>query len=147
MKKNVVMLSVLMLGAIVTLAQEKKQEKKHDSVPQVVLDSFAVKYRGVTGVEWEKEGKHWEAEMKQEGKEIKAIFDVRGNFMYTETPIAISELPKGVVEQVAARYPHKKIDGVGKIVDVNATVMYEVELNGISHMFFHAKGEYLNRED
>ena len=149
MKKAIIIYTVLMAAAVFAAAQnkERKQDGEHQPVPQAVLDSFATKYPGVNKPEWEKEGKHWEAAMKSGGKEIKAIFDVKGNFLYTETPIGVSDLPKEVVEQVAAKYPKKKIDGAGKIVDVNGVIMYEVELRGISHMFFNEKGEYFNRED
>jgi hypothetical protein len=148
MKKVIIIFAVLAAAATIASAQdrERKQDRTHQPVPQAVLDSFAVKYPGATA-EWEKERKHWEAEMKKDGKEIKAIFDVKGNFLYTETPIAVSELPKGVVEQVAARYPNKKISGAGRITDVNGVVMYEVELKGVPHMFFDAQGGYMNRED
>jgi hypothetical protein len=112
-----------------------------------VLDSFSVKFPGIANVEWEKERKHWEAEVKKDGTELKYIFDAKGNFLYTETPISISELPKGATDYVAAKFPGRKISGAGKISDVNGVVMYEVEIKGMAHLFFDAQGGYMNRED
>jgi hypothetical protein len=149
MKKIIITFAAMLFAGSITLAQEKKPAGKEqmEQVPQAVTDSFAKKYPDVKDARWEKEGKHWEAETKKGGKEFKLIFDVKGNFLYTESHMEVSELPKSVIDFVKAKYPKKKISDVGKIVDVNGIVMYEVEMKGISHMFFDAKGEYLNRED
>lgn len=148
MKNIMILLTVLLITGSIVFAQEKKQSKENkEQVPQAVMDSFAKQYPNIKDVKWEKEGRHWEAEMKQNRASIKKIFDVKGNFMYTETTIQVAELPKEVVEYVAAKYPKVKNYTAGKIIDVNGIVIYEVELKGISHMFFDAKGEYMNRED
>jgi hypothetical protein len=148
MKIIITLIALLMTGSLVQAQDRKSEKKQHgQQVPQVVLDSFAVRYPGVANVEWEKEGRHWEAEMKQGGNEMKAIFNMNGNFLYIETPMQVSELPKEVMKFMAEYYPQSKITGSGKIIDVNGVQMYEVELKGTAHLFFDTKGEFLNRED
>ena len=149
MKKIIIVIVTLFAATILAFAQEKKPAPKPHKmeVPQVVLDSFAKKYSAEKDVRWERERKHWEATLKQSGTPQEVSFDSKGNFLYTEYPMQISELMKPITDYVAKRYPDKKILRAEKIIDANNMLMYEVEIKGMHDMFFDDKGGYMNRED
>ncbi len=54
-------------------------------VPASVTSAFNTKYQGAADVEWDKETQNnqtiYEAEFKQNGKELKATFDTNGTFI------------------------------------------------------------------
>ena len=53
--------------------------------------------------------KNYEANFKQEGKSMSALFDAKGNWMETETDIKVTQLPKVATDYVHAHYKNAKI--------------------------------------
>lgn len=66
------------------------------SVPAAVKASFAKEFKGTT-VKWEKEGDRYEANFKQMGHEMSALYSIDGTITESEIEIKVSELPKEII--------------------------------------------------
>jgi hypothetical protein len=134
MKKTIIM-GIMAFAALTSQAQKT-------SIPEAVKAKVTATYPKATGVKFEKEGKEFEAEFKNEGKEMSILMNVQGNILETETDIAVSELPKNVQEYLTKNFKGKKIKEAAQIVDSKGMKKFEAEIGGKDY-FFDEKGNLL----
>ncbi len=102
-------------------------------VPTQVKDSFSLKFPGIKA-KWEKEESNYEANFKQNGKEMSATFDVQGKLIETEIAITESELPENIKEYIKNNLKGK-IQERSKIIKESGIIQYEVEIKGKDYVF------------
>ncbi|MFN4144617.1 MAG: PepSY-like domain-containing protein [Runella sp.] len=137
MKKVVVFFALLLIASL-SFAQ-KIQEK---DVPAAVKTAFQKQYPTAQKVKWEKEKENFEVEFKIGKAETSVLLDSQGNILETETEIAVSELPKNILEYLATQHKGQKIKEAAKITDAKRTLTYEVEIKG-KDLIFDEKGNFI----
>jgi len=151
MKKLIIILVVLISAVYIVPAQEKEKKpeskpKQHMQVPQAVKDNFTKMFSDVKVTHWEKEHGNWEAEFKKENTHMSAVFSSDGKFLYSETAIKVSDLPKSVSDYAAKNYPGKPIVKAEKMTDDKGAIMYEAMIKGVPHLIFDGQGNFLKKE-
>jgi hypothetical protein len=117
-----IIIIVLLLVSLTAFAKET-------NVPQVVKDTFTKLYPKVTDAKWEEDEKNiFEAEFKENGKEITLFFNNQGTLIETETTIQISVLPANIEKVVNKKFAGYIIAEAAKIVDQNGKVAYEIDI-------------------
>lgn len=105
------------------------QKIKEIEVPQPVKTAFTTKFPQATAVKWELEdGKEYEAEFKENGKERSATFSLTGQWMETETEIKPAELPAAVTQAIATSFAGSKVEEAETVETPDRGTFYEVEL-------------------
>ncbi len=135
--KKITMIAVIVSLAFTAAAQKLKQ----NDVPAAVKQSFAKLFPGAAA-KWEKEDGKYEAEFKQGGNEMSAVFESAGTFVESETEIKVSELPSAVAAYVKEHYKNKSIKEGAKITKADGTVNYEAEVGG-KDIIFDANGKFI----
>jgi len=99
------------------------------SVPDVVKNAFAKKFSVSNNVTWSKQDSaHYEAQFSTHGIDTQAYFTSNGKWLETQTEIALSQLPKKVVETISKNYPGCSIVDAEKIEEANNKVFYETDI-------------------
>jgi len=124
MKKSILLFVVFAL-VISTSAQNKKDVK----ISEKAKSGFSKVYPVATDVKWQKEGKSYEVEFKQNGIATSVDIDAEGTIMETESTIAKTDLPKGVEEFVAKNHKGWAITEAAKIVDAKGNITYEAQVS------------------
>ncbi len=137
MKKLLIMSSLVASIALPACAQKLEASK----VPAAVKTAFTKKYPGAMA-KWEKEAGNYEANFKQNGNNISAVFSPNGNFTESEMDIKVADLPANVLAYVKAHYKGKNIKEGAKITKADGTVNYEAEVNG-KDVIFDDNGKFL----
>ena len=137
MKKMMMMWTLAVSIALSASAQKLKDVE----VPVAVKTSFAKQYPGAV-TKWEKEDGKYEANFKQAGKTMSALFESNGVFTESEIDIKVANLPTTVLAYVKANYKGKTIKEGAKITKADGTVNYEAEVNGRDVMF-DANGKFI----
>ncbi len=121
--------AVMMLTLTFAAYSQKKVE-----TPSMVQSSFAKDFPGATA-KWEKEGVNYEANFKQNGKTMSALYDSKGNKQETEEAIKVSELPQAVKDYIAKNYKGENIKEAAIITKANGEINYEAEVKGMDILF------------
>jgi hypothetical protein len=120
MKKLIIVAIVAMFSTTALHATE---------VPEVVKKAFQQKFPTAKKVKWEKEKNNdFEASFILNDKEISAVYSIDGQLKETETEIAVSELPKSVIDALAKKDANAKIEEAEKIERSDNTIIYETEV-------------------
>ena len=117
------------------------QKLSADKVPATVKISFAKDFPGII-TKWEKEKANYEANFKQNGKTMSALYDASGNKTETEMDIKISELPVTVTGYITKNYKGEKIKEAAIITKANGQINYEAEVKGID-LLFSKEGKFI----
>ena len=132
----------MMWALAVSIAFSASAQKLKDAeVPVAVKTSFAKQYPGAV-TKWEKEDGKYEANFKQAGKTMSALFESNGVFTESEIDIKVANLPATVLAYVKANYKGKAIKESAKITKANGNINYEAEVNGID-IIFDGKGKFI----
>lgn len=134
---------ILAIASVASCANAQKVDAS--KVPAAVKTSVAKKYPSTTVTKWEMEDGNYEANFKQDGKTMSAIFMPDGAFKESEVDIKTSELPPGVLDYVKANYQGKKVADAAKVTKADGTVNYEAEVNG-KDVIFDANGKFIKEE-
>lgn len=143
MKKVFGIATILLALSTVSFAQKEKVESKktemnesakYANAPVAVKTSFAKDFPRIT-TKWEKEGANYEANFKQNGKTMSALYDSKGNKQETEEDIKVSELPQSVKDYIATHYKGEKVKEAAIITKANGEVNYEAEVKGMDVLF------------
>jgi Putative beta-lactamase-inhibitor-like, PepSY-like len=137
MKKSFKITIVLVLGGLFVNAQKIDVSK----VPAAVKTGFTKQFPGATPA-WEKEAGKYEANFKQNGNSMSALFEVSGTMTESEMGMAVSALPATVLTYVKEHYKGKIIKEAAKITKADGTVNYEAAING-KDIIFDANGGFL----
>ncbi len=124
MKNAIIFLTVFFL--VVSIAAQNKKEVKFSEKAKA---AFAKVYPNATDVKWQKEGKSYEVEFKQNGLATSIDIDSEGNISETESTIAKSDLPKGVEDYVAMNCKGWIISEAAKIVNAKGEVKFEAQVS------------------
>lgn len=131
--KKILFLFALSLGLSCAASAQK-------TPPQVVVTTFNQKFPGAADVDWDKEKNgEWEAGFKLNGIEMSANFAAAGQWLETETEIAVSDLP----QPVQAALKGKKIKEAARIQKSDGSTVYEAEVRR-KDLLFDATGKTLN---
>ena len=139
MKKMI--LVALMLANMPVFAQKMDASK----VPAPAQASFSKSFPGIKDAKWEKENGNYEANFKQDGKKMSALFDTNGAWLETETVIQVNELPANVADYIAKNYKGAKIREAAKLKMPNGDTNYEAEVNG-KDLIFDANGKFIKAQ-
>ena len=138
MKKTIVI--GFMLVSIAAQAQKINASK----VPASVRETFIKNFPGIKEVRWEKEKGNFEANFKENGGKMSALFDEKGNWLETETAIETSALPAGAQEYIAQNYKGVKVKEAAKLKMANGDNDFEAEVKGMD-LIFDANGKFLKK--
>ena len=120
MKKLIIVAIVAMFSTTALHATE---------VPEVVKKAFQQKFPTAKKVKWEKEKNNdFEASFILNDKEVSAVYSIDGQLKETETEIAVSELPKSVIDALVKKDANAKIEEAEKIERSDNTIIYETEV-------------------
>jgi hypothetical protein len=118
--------TLLLLSISMSACAQKINET---DVPQPVKTAFTTKFPKANGVKWELEdGKDYEAEFKESGKERSATFSPNGQWLETETEIKPAALPAAVTQAIATSFAGSKIEEAETVETPDRGTFYEVEL-------------------
>ena len=117
------------------------QKLDASKVPAAVKTTFATKYAGLSA-KWEKEDGKYEANFKQDGNTMSAMFMPNGTFTESEMDIKVSDLPASVLLYVKQHYAGKTIKAGAKITKADGTVNYEAEVSG-KDVIFDTNGKFI----
>jgi hypothetical protein len=135
MKKLIIVAIVAMFSTSALFATE---------VPEVVKKAFQQKFPTAKKVKWEKEKNNdFEASFILNDKEISAVYSIDGQLKETETEIAVSELPKSVIDALEKKDANAKIEEAEKIERSDNTIIYETEVkinNKKTELLFDSNG-------
>ena len=117
------------------------QKLDASKVPAAVKTTFATKYAGLSA-KWEKEDGKYEANFKQDGNTMSAMFMPNGTFTESEMDIKVSDLPASVLLYLKQHYTGKTIKAGAKITKADGTENYEAQVNG-KDVIFDANGKFI----
>lgn len=120
------------------------QKIASSKVPSAVQSAFSKAFTGIADAKWEKEKGNYEANFKQNGQKMSALFDANGAWLETETDIAINTLPATVVDYVNKNYKGEKIKEAAKLKMANGDNNYEAEVKG-TDLIFDANGKFIKK--
>ena len=133
------------LIVISTLTAVHAQDKKTNLPTAAVAKSFKKSFPNASSVKWEKEKGGFEANFKEGGKEMSAVFNEEAVLTETETTVKTSELPLPAQDYIKQNYKNSKIDEAAKIVMASGETVYEAEVNK-KDLIFDSKGKFLRKE-
>ena len=139
---SLLLLGLLFFGTV--KAQDDKpgavHKEKKITPPVAAKNAFEKDFSGVSHVEWEKEGKGYEVNFTQGGKEMSAIYDNSGLMKEKEESISKSDLPAEVSEYMKKHYKGSVIRETAKITSNTGDIKYEVGIKN-KDLYFNPKGE------
>jgi Putative beta-lactamase-inhibitor-like, PepSY-like len=136
--KKLLLTTASILTVLFVINAQKTDASK---VPAAVKASFSKQFPGITAA-WEKESGKYEANFKQNGNSMSALFEVNGTMIESETDMAVSVLPATVLSYIKEHYKGKTIKEGAKITKADGTINYEAEVNG-KDVIFDASGKFL----
>ena len=110
------------------------QKLASGKVPAAVKASFAKDFPGISA-SWEKEKANYEANFKQNGNTMSALYEPTGNKTETEMDIKVSDLPAAVTAYIAQNFKGETIKEAAIITRANGEVNYEAEVKGMDQLF------------
>lgn len=131
MKTSIITVAVIVLSINAASAQVLKEDKVPTAVKESVKKQFSTSK--VTG--WEMEGANYEAHLKLNKAESSALLDPNGKLIETESEIAVTSLPKSVLDYLAKNHKGETIKEAAKIVTVAGKITYEAEIKGMDLLF------------
>ena len=98
-------------------------------VPQAVQQTVSARYAGAHDIDWEMNGRYYEAEVSQKGMEdIHLLLDAKGNILAEKQEVKDKQLPPAIQKAIAARYNGYRVDEVERVTR-NGKTYYQVELD------------------
>jgi len=84
------------------------------NVPQNILNAFSHKFPNAKEIEWGKESADiWEAEFELSDKDMSANFNIKGEWLETESELSKKDLPESVKTTISTAYKGYKIKEIG----------------------------------
>ncbi len=123
--------------------EEKNERTNQKQVPAEVKQAFASRFPGVSA-NWEQENSKYEANFKQMGHEMSAVFTKNGRMEESEMEINVKELPTRIIEYVKTNYKGRTIKEAAKITKEDGSINYEAEVDG-KDLIFDKDGRFLKK--
>ena len=105
------------------------------NVPPAVKAAVTRLYPTVTAIQWEQEGKNYEASLTYKGRHESVLLAANGTLLETEIRIPATQLPASVRQYVTRHYRGKAIDEAAEIHRANGQKTYEAEVAGKDLLF------------
>ncbi|MEO6000721.1 MAG: hypothetical protein ABIN89_27985 [Chitinophagaceae bacterium] len=145
MKKYLFPIAMALVFSLTCLAQKEEKEAKNLTVPIAAKASLLKAFPGYSNIKWEKENANYEANFKQNGKKMSAVFDNNGTLLEWEITMKPGELPASILLYVKEHYKGVPIKEAAKITKSNGDVNYEAEVNKVDVMF-DVNGKFIKEE-
>ena len=132
--KNASFSVVCLLAGLFLLATSCEKEVKIADLPASIQAWISANHPGFTADEAEKEvlcdGTNvFEVEAeKGKDEELKLTFDTNGTFLFSQSEVAVADLPTAVSAGAAKKYAGKSISEAVKMAMADGSTRYEVEL-------------------
>ena len=98
-------------------------------VPNEVLKAFSEKFPDAEIEEWEKEAEDiFEVSFQESGKSMSSNFNLKGEWLETETTISKVDLPQAIHDAITHLYPGYQIEKAESCQQVEKALSYEFEL-------------------
>lgn len=145
MKRTVLFLTIALGLTSAVVAQKEEKEEKSVNPPVAAKTAFTKAFPGSSNEKWEKEGKNYEVNFKQNGNEMSAVMSKQGVLQETELAINISELPAAVADYVKQHYKEASIKKADKITKATGEVNFEAQVNKKA-LIFDKDGKFVKVE-
>jgi hypothetical protein len=106
------------------------------------MASFQKDFKGASAVIWELENGNYEANFKQKGQKLAAMFEPGGALTETELQIPLAQIPKEAVNYVHQHFKGRKITDTAKLTMPDGTINYEIGVEG-KDVIFDSKGAFV----
>jgi hypothetical protein len=126
---------ILLFVLILILGGLSGQNRGDINPPSRVKDKVAELYPHARNIKWVMEDGDYEANFRNEGKDISLEINSRGNLLATETEIEAYDLPDVSRDYIARNYAGKKITEAAKMVDNHGVITYEAEVDRMDLIF------------
>lgn len=136
--KKVSFILTLFAGLFITAQAQKLPASK---VPTPVKAGFAKQFPGLSPT-WEKENGKYEANFKDKGKSMSALFDPKGAMTESEIAIKVEELPAPVLAYIQQHYKSAAIKEAARITKADGSINYEAEVNKMD-VLFDVNGKFI----
>ncbi|MHA4808436.1 PepSY-like domain-containing protein [Flavitalea flava] len=136
--KKVSFIITLCAGLFITAQAQKLPASK---VPAPVKAGFTKQFPGLSP-SWEKENGKYEANFKDKGKSMSALFDLKGTMTESEISIKVEELPASVLAYVQQHYKSASIKEAARITKADGSINYEAEVNKMD-VLFDVNGKFI----
>jgi hypothetical protein len=140
MKKSIIVIALIMVS-LVSFAQKTKDQ----NVPQVVKNALLQKFPKAKEIQWDKEGKNFEASFDLNNIDNSVLFSQDGKIVETEIEIKVTQLPKNALQYLNDNYKNQKVKEAAKIVTEKGNVIYEAEIKS-EDLFFDENGNFIKRD-
>lgn len=140
------MKTIIVLFAIAFCSAVYAQEIKETEVPADIVRHVKEMYPSVKKIQWEKEGKNYEAEFKNAGTELSVLYSADGNLLEIETHISSADLPQAAKEYISKNYMRSNIKEAAKIVTASGLITYEAEVDN-KDLIFDVMGNFIRIEE
>ena len=134
---------ILVVGLVSFVSLAEAQKLPLSKVPVAVKNKFSGQHPEVKDVNWEKEKSAYEAVFKLNGRKMSENYAASGNLLESEKGLAITELPKSVLDFLAIHHKGLKVKEAAKITKANGQIQYEAEIGG-KDFLFDEKGNPIN---
>jgi len=84
------------------IAQKIENKIKENEVPVAVINAFKSKYPTILAKQWELDNGKYEVDFYKEKIKYIAVFTVEGKWLITGTELKKEEVPKNIMDQIAA---------------------------------------------
>lgn len=123
MKKIMVIVAGLMLGTVLTYAQDIAESQ----VPSVVLNNFKKEFPKASDVEWELKGTEYEVDYEIGFADHEAWFDGAGKMVKHTEEVKENDFPEAVRNTIKKEYSGYRTSDAKKITQGDQ-VTYQLEL-------------------
>lgn len=114
---------LLLTGMLFACDEDVQPDKVPVAVRQALLDTFPTS----SYIEWEKNGKDYEADFTQDAHEYAALFNPTGNLLQHKHTIPAADLPDAVTASIQRRFTGYTLDELEKVLK-NGGTYYQVEV-------------------
>jgi len=152
MKAKFYGLFLALLGAVSLTSCDEDDDLRLSEVPEVVLESFEVKFPNASRAEWEKKGSYIVADFWQDGMETHVWYNPNGDWLMTEYDqgVNLSALPLVVQDAFqGSQYASWHVEDINKYERVNDVFfLIEVETKGQQdrNLYYNEEGGLLKDE-
>lgn len=154
MAKTLFSVSCLLVGLLL-LATSCQKEVKIGDLPEGVQTWITANLPGYKMDEAEKDvlcdgTAVFDIEAEKGGDiEMELTFDTNGNYLFSESDIAVGDLPAAVTAAIAIKFPGASIKEADKLAMADGSTHYEVELKNApsKDVVFDSEGKLLCKSD
>jgi hypothetical protein len=111
--------------------------------PKAAKTDLATRFTNAASFKWYQEGKHFEAEAMENGREIAVAYDSKGKWIETERELDKGDLPAALISGFKTSMPDAEIVAVESVERANMAPAYEIKfkMDGKSkEMMFNLAG-------